>query len=242
MKIKNLLIFLGLILSFFLVLIAALIALYFIYGKPWDRALFISPLYKLPTQNKVVALTFDDGPSPVRTPALLDLLDKYQVKASFFLLGEKIEQYPEITADIIARGHLAANHSYSHPRLIFKSPIFMRDEIVKTNNLLKSAGSDHWQYFRPPNTNKLIILPLVLNSLDMKLVTGSYDPNSQYQKPFPADQVSSEVISNIEPGAIIYLHDGRDDSAEEFVKAVETIIFELEKNEYKFVTIEYSED
>jgi chitin deacetylase len=223
------------------VLCAAFIGLYFYYGKPWHRALFMQPLHKLPATKKVIALTFDDGPSPTRTPALLALLDKHQVKATFFLVGQNIEKYPDITKEIVARGHVAANHSYSHQRMILKSPSFMTEEITKTNDLLKAAGSAHWQYFRPPNTKKLLFLPLVLKSLDMTLVTGSYDPNSQYQVPFPAEAVTQEVINNAEPGGIVFLHDGRDDSTEEFITAVEDIIIELKAQGYTFVTIEYKD-
>lgn len=202
--------------STLVVLFSILVFCYYYYDKPWNRALFITPIYKLPTTEKIVALTFDDGPSPIRTPALLDLLDKYEIKATFFVLGNKVEQYPEISKEILSRGHQLSNHSYSHARLILKSPTFIGTEIDKTTDILRSLGDSDLQFFRPPYTHKLFILPVLLNQRGMFLVTGSYDPSSQYQKPLQGDQVAKQVIDNIEPGSIIYLHDGRDDSQDEF--------------------------
>lgn len=207
------------------------------YWKAWDRSLFLNPIYKLNTHEKIVALTFDDGPSSVRTSPLLDLLDKYNVKATFFMIGKGIEQHPEIARDVVNRGHMVGNHSYSHKRMILKSPTFVKDEIVKTEKLLQEIGSQDYTYFRPPNTKKFIILPYLLKSMNMKLVTGSFDPNLQYSEPFDWQGVSQQAIDGVSPGEIIYLHDGKDLSGEEFVKAVERIIVELRARGYKFVTL-----
>ena len=215
--------------------------IYQVYGRSWKRALFVDPIYKLNTDEKIVALTFDDGPSKNRTPVLLDILDKYQVKATFFMIGQNIEKHPEIARAAVQRGHVVGNHSYSHPRLIFKSPEFVKEEIIKTSKLLQDAGSADYQYFRPPYTNKFVVLPYVVQNLDMKLVTGTYDPKSQYESPFSADKVAQEVITNVQPGSIIYLHDGNEKDADLFVNGVEKIIVELQNQGYRFVTIKEGE-
>lgn len=222
-----------------LVFFLALLIITFQYSRFWQRALFFDPLYQIRTTEKVVALTFDDGPSPQRTPPLLDLLDKYQIKATFFMLGNNIEQYPEITQTVHDRGHLIGNHSYDHPRLIFKSPSFITQQITATDELIKTTGQSVVNYFRPPYSSKYIILPLVLRSLDKTLVTGTYDPPAQYGSPLDAHQMADEVITHTEPGSIIYLHDGKDSDAEQFIQAVELIITGLQDAGYEFVLIDY---
>ncbi len=211
----------------------------FQYSRSWQNSFFIDSIHELESNEKVVALTFDDGPSEIRTPALLSLLNKYNVKATFFMLGENIEKYPDIAKSVYNQGHLIGNHSYDHPRLIFKSPSFIRKQILETEELIKEVGQREVIYFRPPYSSKYIVLPLVLKNMDKKLVTGSYDPSSQYRSPFNAGKVAKEVIENIQPGSIIFLHDGKDSDKEEFIKSIEIIILELKDKGYKFVKLDY---
>lgn len=211
----------------------------FQYSRSWQNAFFVNPLYKISTDEKVVAITFDDGPSETITPALLNLLNKYNVKATFFMLGENIEKHPDIAHAVYDQEHLIGNHSYNHPRLIFKSPSFTREQITKTDLLIKSLGQKNVQYFRPPYSSKYIILPLVLQSLDKKLVTGTYDPPSEYVSPYNAKNVADEVIENTKPGSIIYLHDGKATDQGQFIESVELIILGLKEKGYKFVRLDY---
>ena len=92
------------------------------------------------TEVKVVALTYDDGPSPPSTNQLLDILDRYQVKATFFEIGRNIEKHPEIVQMIVARGDELGNHSYSHKDMMFKPREFLLSEIEKTDQLLQEFG------------------------------------------------------------------------------------------------------
>jgi peptidoglycan/xylan/chitin deacetylase (PgdA/CDA1 family) len=126
---------LAIILAIFLIMLGI-----FVYSRPWDRAMFIDPVTKIDTQDKLIALTFDDGPSAKTTPALLDLLDKYEIKATFFVLGKNIEDHPEIAQNIYDSGHLLGNHSYDHPRFLFKTPSYTADQINKTGIIKKTGG------------------------------------------------------------------------------------------------------
>ncbi len=211
----------------------------FLYSRPRNRALFISPIHKIETEEKIVALTFDDGPSDVRTPALLEMLEKYKVKATFFMLGINIEKYPDIAQSVFDHGHLIGNHSYNHPRFLLKSPAFTKDQIQKTDILIQSLGQFSVECFRPPYSFKHIILPLVLKALKKKLVTGTYDPPAEYLIPYDAKNIANEVIENTQPGSIIYLHDGKGTDKEAFVESVELIINGLQEKGYKFVTLDY---
>jgi len=232
---KKLLIFVSIGLSLILMVGIAT----FQYSRSWQNAFFINPVYKIMTDEKVVALTFDDGPSKTRTPALLEILSKYDVKATFFMLGENIEKYPDIAQAVYDQEHLIGNHSYNHPRLMFKSPSFIREQITKTDQLVKSLGQKNVQYFRPPHSSKYIILPLVLQSMNKKLVTGTYDPPAEYISPYNARNVANEVIENTKPGSIIYLHDGKTADLEQFAESVELIILGLKEKGYKFVRLDY---
>jgi chitin deacetylase len=211
----------------------------FQYSRSWKHAFFIDPIYRISSGEKVVALTFDDGPSEARTPALLELLDQYNIKATFFMLGQNIEKYPEVANEVFKKGHLIGNHSYDHPRMILKSRKFIKSQIFKTDSLIRSTGQKEVVYFRPPGTSKNILLPLVIKSMGKKLVTGTYDPPSEYALDYDAGKVAGEVITNASPGSIIYLHDGKSNGKEEFIKSVELIIDGLRREGYAFVRIDY---
>ncbi len=219
--------------TLFLALAAA-----FQYSRSWQRAFFVEPLYQLDAAARVVALTFDDGPSAVRTPPLLDLLDSLQVKATFFMLGQKMEQHPAVAREVFERGHLIGNHSYDHPRMYFRSPAFMKDQILRTDSLIRSLGQVEVTYFRPPYSGKFVILPLLLSSLDKVLVTGTYDPPAEYERPYDGQKVAGQILENARPGLIVYLHDGPSRDAGEFLKSVELTIGELRNRGYTFVTLD----
>ena len=92
------------------------------------------------TQEKVVALTFDDGPNPDGTQEMLDLLEKHNIHATFFLIGKKVKLSPELARKIWHAGHQVGNHSWSHTLMMFKSPRYMRQEVEKTDKLLRKLG------------------------------------------------------------------------------------------------------
>ncbi|MFK7926018.1 MAG: polysaccharide deacetylase family protein [Bacteroidia bacterium] len=210
----------------------------FLYTRSWENSLFVEPLYQLDTNEKVVALTFDDGPNAARTPPLLDLLAKHEVKATFFMLGQQIEREPAIAKSVFEAGHLIGNHTYDHPAMIFKSASFMRAQIERTDSLIQTFGQAETPYFRPPYSTKYVVLPWVLSRMDKILVTGTYDPPSEYRSPYPAQQVANEVLANIQNGSIIYLHDGKNSDVEAFLQSVELIIVALKAQGFRFVKID----
>ena len=212
--------------------------LLFLWSRSWSNSLFMRPLDHLESPDKVIALTFDDGPSLVKTSKLLELLEAYQVKATFFMLGSKISLHPEIAQRVYQKGHLIGNHTYSHLRMIFKMPQEMIQEITLTDELIKKTGQKDVAFFRPPYTSKFIILPLVLNYLNKTLVTGSYDPPAEYKSPINPILVSQQILENSKSGSIIYLHDGDDRDMDNFLSAVEMTIQGLIKQGYKFVRID----
>jgi peptidoglycan/xylan/chitin deacetylase (PgdA/CDA1 family) len=186
------------------------------------------------TPEKVVALTYDDGPSPSHTNQLLNLLDRLQVKATFFLVGQKIEEHQETVRLLLSKGHELGNHSYSHPRMIWKKPSFIRSEIEKTDELLQQLGVKHNPHFRAPFGLKFLILPYILAKMNKKNIMWNVDPKD-YQESNP-EVISNYVLDRVVPGSIILLHDFERANSPT-IPATEILIRKLQEKGYKFKTV-----
>ncbi|WP_071393276.1 polysaccharide deacetylase family protein [Bacillus tuaregi] len=185
------------------------------------------------TKEKVVALTFDDGPSE-NVKEILPLLDQYKVKATFFLIGQDIEQHPDEAKQMVAAGHQIGNHTYSHKRMVFKSPSYIKEELENTDQLIREAGYKDVIDFRPPYGKKLIGLPYYLNRLNKETITWNLEPDSFYST--AADKINY-IEENIEPGSIILLHPMYAD-ADEVLETIEGVIQSLQQKGYTFVTVD----
>ncbi|MDD5018280.1 MAG: polysaccharide deacetylase family protein [Eubacteriales bacterium] len=197
--------------------------------------LFGEIVSRVETDEKVVALTFDDGPTDY-TPGILEILDELDVKATFFLTGSAMEDNMEYAKAIAGAGHQIGNHSYSHERMIFKSREFIENEIDSTNALIREAGYEGTIVFRPPNCKKLILLPLVLNERDMVTVTCDVEPDSYKEVASSAEAISDYVAGHAASGSIILLHIMYD-SGENARDAVPDIVTRLREQGYTFVTV-----
>ncbi|AXN38092.1 polysaccharide deacetylase [Peribacillus butanolivorans] len=187
---------------------------------------------KVETNQKVVALTFDDGPSK-NVNQILPLLDKYNVKATFFLIGNEIERYPEEAKKIVEAGHQIGNHTYSHKRMVFKSSSYIKEEIEKTDKLIQNFGYKGEIDVRPPNGKKLVGLPYYLNKNDRDTITWNIEPDSYYTS--ASDKVNY-VKDHIKPGSIILMHPMYDDTGKE-LQAIEGVLKLLSEEGYTFVTV-----
>ncbi|MEQ6355046.1 polysaccharide deacetylase family protein [Lysinibacillus sp. M3] len=189
------------------------------------------------TNQKVVALTFDDGPAD-NTNQILPLLEEYNAKATFFLIGAEIEKFPEEARRIAEEGHQIGNHTYSHNRMIFKTPSYYKDEIEKTDQLIRNTGYKGEIDVRPPNGKKLIGLPYYLNKHKRKTITWNLEPDTFYTT--VSDKVKY-VTENIEPGSIILLHPMYDKTGKA-LQTIEGILQELSNKGYKFITVNELQD
>lgn len=189
------------------------------------------------THQKVVALTFDDGPAD-NTNQILSLLEEYNAKATFFLIGAEIEKFPEEARKIAEEGHQIGNHTYSHKRMIFKTPAYYKDEIEKTDQLIQNAGYKGEIDVRPPNGKKLIGLPYYLNKHKRETITWNLEPDTFYTT--VSDKVKY-VTENIEPGSIILLHPMYDKTGQA-LQTIEGILQELSKEGYMFITVNELQD
>jgi len=120
------------------------------WGAIAPSSQLFGPTIRYTGNPKTIALTFDDGPNPAITPGLLDLLDRYNVRATFFLIGRFVRACPQLAAEIAARGHLLANHTENHPRLTFCSPARILDELARCREAIQSAAGREVTWMRPP--------------------------------------------------------------------------------------------
>lgn len=179
-------------------------------------------------QEKRIAITFDDGPHPRLTYELLDLLDQYEAKATFFVLGNRVKFYPNIVQEIAKRKHELGNHSYSHRSFTSLNFEDILHEIGTTSDLIKEASGQYPTLLRPPygSYNDLVKeathLPIVLwniDSLDWKIKSP--------------DVIAQHVLQDAGPNKIILMHDIHKQS----IDAVKIILETLTQEGYKFVTI-----
>lgn len=183
------------------------------------------------TGNKVIALTFDDGPGPY-TAHLLDVLDQYGAKATFFLIGSKVSSQANVVRNIHARGHQLGNHSWSHPELP-KLPVDqIAGEIDRTNDAIKQATGVTPAILRPPYgaVNGVVLEQLRLRG--MSSILWSVDTRDWADR--NSDIVCSRAVAGAQPGAIILMHDIHQTS----VGAVPCILSALKQQGYSFVTVQ----
>ncbi len=195
--------------------------------------------HRVNTNEKVIALTFDDAPTKY-SDEVVGILEEKGVKATFYTVGQNIEKSPDKAKNIVAHGHELGNHSYSHQRFLLKSFSFVELEIQKTNELIRNVGYKGEITFRPPNGKKLISLPLYLYQHNIKTITWDVEPDTYLPNNINEDEkvkfLVNYTISNTKPGSIILLHplctsctSGR--------QALREIIDKLQSNGYKFLTI-----
>lgn len=153
-----------------------------------------------------IALTLDDGPTPAHTQGVLDVLADRDVPATFFLTGQSAETYPELVAEIAQAGHEIGNHSYSHKRMVLKSPQFVAEELTRTDQALQSAGYDGPLHFRPPYGKKLFVLPWILSRQDRLSITWDVDGDGDPALRNDPQAIVDRVIERTQNGSIILLH------------------------------------
>ena len=179
--------------------------------------------------KKLIAFTFDDGPNSKTTNKLLDNLDKYNARVTFFVVGNRVKTYEDTLKRAYNMGNLIGSHTYNHKNLFELDDNQIVDEIKKTNDVIKEVTGSDTLYLRPPygNTNKNI-----KNLVNMYNILWDLDTEDwKYKDKF---KIAKYIIDNAHDGGIILLHDLYETSIDGALLAME----ELSKNGYAFVTIE----
>ncbi len=183
--------------------------------------------------KKVIALTFDDGPWKKTTRQTLDILKKNNIKATFFVVGNALQNNPQLGKQIVDEGHAIANHTWHH-WYHFMNPQAAAFEIDKTTELIYKVTGVKTNLFRPPGGH--LSNGLVAHAKNKKYATLMWSADSRdFQRPAPATMVNT-VLKNARPGGIVLLHDGGGDRTRT-IQALPTIIAKLKQQGYSFVTI-----
>jgi peptidoglycan/xylan/chitin deacetylase (PgdA/CDA1 family) len=191
-----------------------------------ERLAVFAPYFILPAGG-IVALTFDDGPNPNTTPQILDILKKNNVKATFFVIGKNAERYPEIIKRIMDEGHLIGNHSYSHIDFSRSSDAAIREEITKTQEIIKNASGVTPHFYRMPYGSGGQRVVNLLQPLKSVL----WNVDSEDWKLRNTNKILDQVARTMKPQSVILFHDIYPTT----VESVNILIPALKQKGYNFV-------
>ncbi|MEC0213769.1 polysaccharide deacetylase family protein [Paenibacillus ehimensis] len=198
-------------------------------------------IYQLPSRERQIALTFDDGPNPVYTPQILDLFKKHQAYATFFVIGSYAKQYPDLLRRMVEEGHEIGNHTYSHPALPKCERQEVYEELETTNGIIQEITGIKPSLFRPPygEFNKHTVE--AADRLGLHTVIWPDHQNTKDWSLPGADTIVERVLDTLQTGDIILFHDGSGDDAGEdrsqTVQAIEKLLPHLIDNNYRLVTV-----
>ena len=228
------------ILAVTVIIAAAAITLFTVF---FDQAVIVrkSTIYHVNTEEKIVALTFDDGPSPIWTPQILDELKEAGIKATFFMVGKHAEQYPEVARRVAREGHEIENHGYDHKVMVYYKIDELKKEINETEKVIKDITGQTTRYFRPPKAWLTNAEKQKIKEMGYNIVLWSL--NSKDWVTFHDKQVTSYLLRHIRPGDIILFHDSggvfstEGGNRTQTVKTILRLVRKLKEKGYRFVTI-----
>jgi peptidoglycan/xylan/chitin deacetylase (PgdA/CDA1 family) len=200
--------------------------MYLIKTPQFIQNMFPHFTWRIPTDEKQIFLTFDDGPIPEVTPWVLDQLEKYQAKASFFCVGDNIRKYPEIFQQVRDAGHTIGNHTMNHLNG------WVTENLTYFHNIRQGASQAKTSLFRPPygrvTPKQTQFLLRHYRIVMWDVLSGDFDTN------ISPDQVLKNVVQNVAPGSIVVFHDS--------VKSQERLEYALPKVLEHFTALGYTFD
>jgi len=202
-----------------------------------------------PASQKVVALTFDDGPNPPYTLEIVRWLKAHDAVATFFCVGRAVRRYPNVVREEAAAGDEIGNHTWDHAHLLLERPIHQRQELVRTQRAIEAAAGVTPTLFRPPFGGRDPEVLSLAQSLGLRTVLWSVPLAGDWTRP-PAKVIAERILSKVRPGAIMVLHDGNKGACgvlprmtraacdrSHSVEAVKLIVTALHEQGYRFVTV-----
>jgi len=188
------------------------------------------------TDQKVVALTFDDGPAGEYVDAVLVDLQRYQARGTFFVVGAAARENGSALRALVAAGHEIGNHSFTHPRLVFVSTATVAREVESTDTVIRSAGFRDPILFRPPYGKRLLSAPYYLWRHGRTTAMWSVEPDSRAAIAGDPQAMAKYVADTVRPGAIVLLHVWSAGSSASRA-ALPLILEALTEKGYRFVTV-----
>lgn len=188
--------------------------------------------------EKVIALTFDDGPDNDFTPQILDILKKHNVKATFFVVGEKVGWHPEILKREYEEGHEIGNHTFTHINVSKRGYSDIDKEISDTQDVIKKIIGEEPKIFRPPYRAISKEMCSIVKNKDMNIILWSNLDPRDWSNP-GVYYIVNTITSKVENGNIILLHDYNNlrNSKSQTIQALDVVIPKLKEMGYKFVTV-----
>lgn len=203
-----------------------------------------------PKNERVVALTYDDGPNPPYTDRILDILQSERVHATFFVVGRAVQAYPNVVRREVGDGNAIGNHTWNHGHLVLYDPASLRETLVRTDRAIYAATGRHTRIMRPPYGGRDWLVLDQVRRLGYTPVMWSVPLPNDWEYP-PAPLIAARVLRFVGDGSIIDLHDGNrgivcaahpkiparvcDRDAD--VEATRLIVDALKRQGYRFVTI-----
>jgi len=200
--------------------------------------LFERILWRAPTNEPKIAITFDDGPHAISTPLILELLQRLNVPATFFLVGKHLEKQQGIAREMVDAGHEIGNHTFSHSLLYLSTKNRIRDEITRTDSLLRNIDGAEPKFFRPPAGFFTKQVLDIADQLGYKTVVGDVYPRDPH---LPGKKkIVDRVLQRTVAGSIIILHDGGNTQRvdrSQTLEAISEIIPSLKDKGFGFFTL-----
>jgi peptidoglycan-N-acetylglucosamine deacetylase len=226
-----------------LVFLAGIAFVFTVFSVFVDQAFFVrsGTFYRANTGEKVIALTFDDGPSPKWTSLILDELKGAGVKATFFMIGKHVQEYPDIARRVVAEGHDLGVHTFNHPVLLFSPAWHLEKELNDTQDVIKKITGKTTNLFRPPKAWLSAKEKAEITRLGYKIILWSI--NSKDWVHFDDKHIRRYIYNNARPGDIVLFHDSggtfriEGGSRKQTTKTLPRLIEKLKEDGYRFVTI-----
>jgi len=199
-------------------------------------------IYRLPVAKKKIALTFDDGPSPVWTPLILDELAKANIKATFFMTGYHVSLYPEIAQRVAREGHEIENHGYAHNVVLYYRAEELEEEIKYTEHLIRQTTGQTTRYFRPPKAWLGPRTKRKIKQMGYDVVLWSL--NSKDWVTFDARHIARFIHHRVRSGDILLFHDSggvlksEGGNRAQTAATIPLLAQELRDKGFEFVTID----
>ncbi|MGG6313606.1 polysaccharide deacetylase family protein [Paenibacillus macerans] len=191
---------------------------------------------EVPIREKAVAFTFDDGPNPLYTPQVLEILREVRGKATFFMIGTQMEKSPETARAVHEQGHEIGNHTYTHPHLPELGPVECRRELKQTEELIVQATGAKPKVYRPPylDTNEPVAA-ITAGEFGYPAIGAVNGAAKDWEMP-GVRHIVDKTREQVRPGSILLFHDGFDDRSQT-VEAIRILAHELTEEGYRLVTV-----
>lgn len=219
--------------------LAVLVAVLWYYLENPVSQTFGNTVTQVPIRQKVVALTFDDGPNPPYTNQIVDYLCEEHVPATFFVVGKAVEKYPAIVRKEELCGDAVGNHSWDHAHLVLESRGHLVSELKMTDTAIYRATGRHTNLFRPPFGARDFMVIQEAHRLGYEVIMWSVPLPRDWQNP-PPTVIANRVMAKVKDGGIIVLHDGnrgKPGDRKNTVAATRLIVRALQQQGYKLVTV-----